>query len=63
MYVCVCNAVTDRDIRRAVEEGVETFEQLQARTGCSGCCGCCEVEARLVLERSRGESTALPLAA
>ena len=46
MYVCSCNAVTDRDIHREVAGGVQSFAQLQERTGCSDCCGCCEAEAR-----------------
>ncbi len=50
MYICLCNAVTDGDIRRAVADGVRTFAELQARTGCSDCCGCCEPEARATLE-------------
>jgi bacterioferritin-associated ferredoxin len=49
MYICMCNAVTDSAIRRAAAEGVETFAQLQARTGCSDCCGACETEARQCL--------------
>ncbi|MGA7440247.1 MAG: (2Fe-2S)-binding protein, partial [Luteibacter sp.] len=39
MYICMCNAVTDHAIRRLAAEGVETFAELQARTGCSDCCG------------------------
>ncbi|HEV2621457.1 MAG TPA: (2Fe-2S)-binding protein [Frateuria sp.] len=50
MYICLCNAVTDGDIRRAVADGVRTFAELQARTGCSDCCGCCEPEARATLD-------------
>ena len=46
MYICLCNAVTDHDIRREVADGARTFAELQARTGCSDCCGCCESEAR-----------------
>ncbi|TAL72322.1 MAG: (2Fe-2S)-binding protein [Rhodanobacter sp.] len=46
MYICMCNAVTDRDIRRAVAEGVRTFAELQQRTRCSTTCGCCMGEAR-----------------
>ncbi|MBS0431347.1 MAG: (2Fe-2S)-binding protein [Proteobacteria bacterium] len=63
MYVCLCNAVTDHDIRRAVDAGVECFEQLQARTGCADCCGCCEGEARRVLQESCMQGDAVPLAA
>ncbi|MFK2902122.1 (2Fe-2S)-binding protein [Dyella jejuensis] len=50
MYICLCNAVTDHDIRRAAADGVRSFAELQARTGCSDCCGCCETEARSVLD-------------
>lgn len=52
MYICLCNAVTDHDIRREVADGVRTFAQLQARTGCSDCCGCCEPEARACLTQA-----------
>jgi bacterioferritin-associated ferredoxin len=52
MYVCMCNAVTDHDIRREVADGVRTFAELQAHTGCSDCCGCCEPEARTILEQA-----------
>lgn len=50
MYVCVCQAVSDQDIRRAVAQGADCFEELQARTGCTTCCGCCELEARTLFE-------------
>ncbi|HKR77215.1 MAG TPA: (2Fe-2S)-binding protein [Rhodanobacter sp.] len=52
MYICLCNAVTDHDIRREVADGVRTFAELQARTGCSDCCGCCESEARACLAQA-----------
>jgi bacterioferritin-associated ferredoxin len=50
MYICMCNAVTDHDIRRAAADGARSFAELQARTGCSDCCGCCEQEARATLD-------------
>jgi len=52
MYICLCNAVTDHDIRRAASDGVRSFTELQARTGCSDCCGCCETEARATLDKA-----------
>lgn len=51
MYVCVCNAVSERDIRHAVDGGVRTFDELQARTGCATGCGCCEAVAIQVMEQ------------
>jgi len=52
MYICLCNAVTDHDIRREAAAGVQSFAELQARTGCSDCCGCCESEARATLDQA-----------
>ena len=52
MYICLCNAVTDHDIRRKAADGVHSFAELQARTGCSDCCGCCEQEARGTLAKA-----------
>lgn len=44
MYVCLCHAVTDKDIKRAVEEGACTMRDLrnglQVATQC-GRCGQC----------------------
>ena len=33
MYVCVCNAITESQVLRAVEEGVRNLRGLQARPG------------------------------
>ena len=49
MYVCVCKAVTDRQIRRAVRDGVVTFERLQMELAVATCCGRCEPFARQLL--------------
>ncbi|GAA0719182.1 (2Fe-2S)-binding protein [Dokdonella soli] len=50
MYVCVCNAVTDRTIREAAGTGVHTFAELSRRTGCADCCGSCEDLAREIFD-------------
>jgi bacterioferritin-associated ferredoxin len=46
MYICVCNSVTDGDIRDAVDAGVRSLRQLIAETGCSTGCGKCTDLAR-----------------
>ncbi|HXD38742.1 MAG TPA: (2Fe-2S)-binding protein [Rhodanobacter sp.] len=55
MYICLCNAVTDHDIRREAADGVQSFAEVQARTGCSDCCGCCEDEARATFAQARAQ--------
>ncbi|WP_395680674.1 bacterioferritin-associated ferredoxin [Dokdonella sp.] len=42
MYVCICNAVTDRAIREAAASGASSFDEVRSRTGCADCCGSCE---------------------
>jgi len=55
MYVCVCNAVTDSDIRNAVDDGVHTLKQLKRTTGCTDSCGCCKEMAVEVLKQAVAE--------
>lgn len=64
MYVCVCEAVSDQDIRHAIADGARTFEDVQATTHCTTCCGCCETEARqLVQTEVAAHAAELPVAA
>lgn len=41
MYVCICNAVTDRQIVEALSEGADTLAKLQKKLAVSTCCGSC----------------------
>ena len=65
MYVCVCNAVTDSDIRDAVDHGVRTLGQLRQNTGCGMTCGSCKDMAVEVLQQALSErrdaQTLLPI--
>ena len=64
MYVCICNAVTDRAIREAASNGVRTLSELSRRTGCGDCCGNCAELASEILERATGaRALDLPLIA
>jgi len=41
MYVCLCNGVTEREIRQVAEAGCRTMSELTMRTGCGASCGSC----------------------
>jgi bacterioferritin-associated ferredoxin len=60
MYVCVCNAVTDSDIRNAVDEGVRNLKQLKRTTGCGSGCGCCQDMAADLLQQALSEKRRSP---
>lgn len=50
MIVCVCNAITDQEIRASADLGVSSFDDLQNELGVGTCCGLCQECAREVLE-------------
>ena len=41
VYVCVCNGVTDHQIRQAAAAGCGSMAELTMRTGCGSNCGSC----------------------
>jgi len=49
MYVCICNSVTDRQIKEAVAQGHDSLEKLRGALNVGSCCGKCESCARQVL--------------
>jgi bacterioferritin-associated ferredoxin len=50
MYVCICNAITDREIRAAADLGARTLDDLSATLGVATCCRRCADCARGVLK-------------
>jgi bacterioferritin-associated ferredoxin len=41
VYVCICNGVTESQIREAAANGVRNVAELTMRTGCGASCGSC----------------------
>lgn len=50
MYVCLCNGVTEREIRQVAEAGCRTMSELTMRTGCGATCGSCIAMATQLLD-------------
>jgi bacterioferritin-associated ferredoxin len=53
MYVCLCNGVTERDIRQTAAAGCRSMSELTMRTGCGAGCGSCVEAATALLEDTR----------
>jgi bacterioferritin-associated ferredoxin len=51
MYVCVCNKVTDRQIRKACNDGAHSMECLRDRLKVATCCGRCAECAQGLLDQ------------
>ena len=56
MYVCICNGVTDRDIRDAASRGARTVKDLRRELGVASDCGKCASCAHEVLCEARREA-------
>jgi bacterioferritin-associated ferredoxin len=41
MYVCLCNGITDRDIRQTIADGASSVEEVMYITGAATRCGSC----------------------
>ena len=68
MYICICNAVTESEIRGAVTLGATTVSDLREGLGVGTCCGKCVPDAHKVLKQcarecAHGCSSSLRLAA
>ncbi|MGI9219841.1 MAG: (2Fe-2S)-binding protein [Woeseiaceae bacterium] len=53
MYVCICNAVTESQIRDAADAGVSDLWALQAKLGVATNCGSCKETASAILSEKR----------
>jgi bacterioferritin-associated ferredoxin len=62
MYVCICNGVTDHDIRQAAEAGCRGVAELTMRTGAGSTCGSClDLAAQLLDEVHARRELPLPM--
>lgn len=60
MYICICNGVTDRQVREAAEAGCGSLPELTMRTGLGSTCGSCLPLAEAIMAEVRA-TRELPL--
>ncbi|MBS4097512.1 MAG: (2Fe-2S)-binding protein [Sulfuricella sp.] len=53
MYVCICQAVTDRQIREAICNGAISLGELRETLGIATQCGRCAEYAQCLLKETR----------
>ncbi|MDX2253893.1 MAG: (2Fe-2S)-binding protein [Pseudanabaenaceae cyanobacterium bins.39] len=58
MYVCICQAITEKDIQEAVNKGASSVTMLSELTLLGKHCGCCTEEAHRVLSQCSSKPTA-----
>jgi bacterioferritin-associated ferredoxin len=58
MYICICRAITEKDIQKAASQGVSSLAMLSELTLLGKHCGCCTEEADRVLTQCSENSSA-----
>ncbi len=53
MYICICNAIRERDLRDAARQHGDAPEKLYERLGCRVQCGQCLDDAEEVIAEAR----------
>jgi len=54
MYICVCHAVTDKQLTTTIAQGATTLQALRAELGVGSCCGKCARDVRTHLRQECG---------
>ena len=55
MYICICNSITDKEIRQAILLGATTLPALKDALGVTNNCGRCEQAVGQVLAQATAE--------
>jgi len=58
MIVCLCNPVSDREIRACATDGCASFREMAATLGVAQQCGRCATYAKQVFDEARVEHPA-----
>ncbi len=53
MYLCICNAISDRRVHEAVAAGAENWVDVHAYAGCQPNCGQCADDITAEIDNSR----------
>lgn len=53
MYVCNCNGLRQRDVRRAIETGARRPREVFARNQCQAQCAKCVCEMRTMIDEAQ----------
>ena len=63
MIVCVCNRLTEKEVREAAKLGAATPEAAYATLGCEPLCGCCLHYAQDIIDEERSKHPPLRIVA
>jgi len=60
VYLCICNGISEREVRRAIRDGATTMHQLCSELPIANCCGRCAGAAHELLATAGGDGLNRP---
>ena len=57
MYICICNQVTESQLRYQIEDGATTVGQLRESLGVTDQCGKCAICVKTCLKEHREQTS------
>jgi bacterioferritin-associated ferredoxin len=63
MIVCLCNAITEKEVREATRNGARSPEAAYATFDCEPQCGCCLDYAQEIIDEEAGSRPHLRIVA
>jgi bacterioferritin-associated ferredoxin len=58
MYVCICKAITDKEIRGAKAAGIDSLDDLRETLGVTSGCGSCAEMVESILDEGEARAGA-----
>ena len=55
MYICLCNAVTDKKLKKMIKEGLTSLEEVAQKCGAGKNCGACRCAISDLIQSEVGE--------
>jgi bacterioferritin-associated ferredoxin len=63
MIVCICNAITEHELREVAGRNARTPEAAYAKLNCEPQCGCCLGYAQEIIDEELGKRPSLRIVA
>ena len=57
MYICICNAVTDKEIKKAIRNGAGSIKKLNQQLNVGSNCGSCVSSVQALLDKTNQPKT------
>ncbi|MDO5091715.1 MAG: (2Fe-2S)-binding protein [Cardiobacteriaceae bacterium] len=57
MYICICHGISDRTIRKALDNGARHYRDIADGLGAGSCCGLCVADVKSLIREHGQQKT------